>query len=146
MTAPGFALRSARIEDAAEIARLSTELDYPASAAEMTPRLRAVLDDPKRHVVAAAADNGLLGWIGLERRLCLEGGERAEIVGLVVDARSRRAGVGATLAQRAERWARELGYDQLVARSNAARIESHPFHEKHGYVRKKTSHLYSKPL
>ena len=146
MTAPGFTLRPARIEDAAEIARLSTELGYPASAAGMTPRLRSVLDDPKHHVVVAAAGDGLLGWIGLERRLSLEGGERAEIVGLVVDARSRRAGVGAALTQRAERWAHELGYDQLVVRSNAARIESHPFYEKHGYVRRKTSHVYFKQL
>lgn len=146
MTAPGFTLRLARVEDAAEIARLSAELGYPADADEMTPRLRAVFDDPKHRVVVAAAGNGLLGWIALERRISLEGGERAEIVGLVVDARARRAGVGAVLAQAAEQWARELGYEQLVVRSNVARVESHPFYEKHGYVRRKTSHVYFKQL
>lgn len=141
-----FALRSARLEDAAEIARLSTELGYPVDADAMTPRLRLVLDDPNRHVIVASAESGLLGWIGMERRLSLEGGEQAEIVGLVVDARARRAGVGAALAKAAEQWARGLGYRNLVVRSNAARVESHPFYEKHGYVRKKTQHVYSKPL
>lgn len=141
-----FALRPARPEDAAEIARLSTELGYPADADAMAPRLRVVLDDPNRHVIVASAENGLLGWIGMERRLSLEGGEQAEIVGLVVDSRARRTGLGAALTGAAEDWARELGYDRLVVRSNAARVESHPFYEKHGYVRKKTQHVYSKPL
>ncbi len=146
MAAPGFRLRLACMDDAAEIARLSAELGYPTNAGEMTPRLHAVLGDPKHHIVVAAVENGLLGWIALERRIGLEGGERAEIVGLVVDAGARRAGVGAALAQAAEQWARELGYDQLVVRSNVARVESHSFYEKHGYVRRKTSHVYSKPL
>ena len=141
-----FALRPARPEDAAEIARLSTELGYPADADAMAPRLRVVLDDPSRHVIVASAENGLLGWIGMERRLSLEGGEQAEIVGLVVDARARRTGLGAALTGAAEDWARGLGYDRIVVRSNAARVESHPFYEKHGYVRKKTQHVYSKPL
>lgn len=141
-----FALRPARIEDAAEIARLSTELGYPADADEMAPRLRAVLADANRPVIVASAKSVLLGWIGLERRLSLEGGDQAEIVGLVVDARARRAGVGAALVEAAEHWARGLGYGQLVVRSNIARVESHPFYEKHGYVRRKTSHVYAKPL
>lgn len=141
-----FALRPANLEDAAEIARLSTELGYPADADGMAPRLRVVLDDPNRDVIVASTESGLLGWIGMERRLGLEGGEQAEIVGLVVDARARRAGVGAALTEAAERWARELGYRHLIVRSNAARIESHPFYEKHGYLRRKTQHVYSKPL
>lgn len=141
-----FSLRPARFEDAAEIARLSTELGYPAGADEMAPRLRTVLADPDRHVIVASAQSGLLGWIGLERRLSLEGGEQAEIVGLVVDARARRTGLGAALTAAAEDWARELGYRHLAVRSNAARVESHPFYEKHGYVRRKTQHVYSKPL
>lgn len=141
-----FALRPARPEDAAEIARLSTELGYPADADAMAPRLRVVIDDPNRHVIVASAESGLLGWIGMERRLSLEGGDQAEIVGLVVDARARRTGLGAALTCAAEDWARELGYDRLVVRSNATRVESHPFYEKNGYVRRKTQHVYSKSL
>ncbi len=141
-----FALRPAALADAAEIARLSTELGYPVCADDMAPRLEIMLADPNRHVIAAATQGGLLGWIGLERRLSLEGGEQAEIVGLVVDARARRLGVGAALTGAAEQWARGFGYHQLFVRSNAARVESHPFYEKHGYRRRKTQHVYSKPL
>ena len=141
-----FRLRDARLEDAAEIARLSTELGYPTSADEMLPRLRDVLADPDHRVIVAAAGSALRGWIGVERRRNLEGGGQAEIIGLVVDARARRSGVGAALAAAAEQWARGLGYACLLVRSNAARVESHPFYAKHGYLRSKTQHVYSKPL
>jgi GNAT superfamily N-acetyltransferase len=94
----------------------------------------------------AATGDGLLGWIGVERRSTLETGEKAEIVGLVIDARARRTGVGRALAEAAEDWARRQGFDALMVRSNAARIESHPFYLKHGYQLRKTQQVYLKPL
>lgn len=144
-TTPAFILREAEIGDAAEIARLSTELGYPSDNDLMLPRLRSALDDGSRRVFVAAGD-GLLGWIGVERRSTLETGDKAEIVGLVIDARARRLGVGQALTEAAEDWARQQGFDALMVRSNAARIESHPFYLKHGYRLRKTQQVYSKPL
>ena len=143
---PVFLLREAEIGDAAEIARLGTELGYPADAGLMLPRLQAALGDGSRHVVVAATGDGLLGWIGVERRSTLETGDKAEIAGLVVDARARRLGVGQALVEAAEGWARRHGFDALMVRSNAARTESHPFYLKHGYQLRKTQQVYFKPL
>jgi GNAT superfamily N-acetyltransferase len=139
-------LRNARLDDAAQIARLADELGYPAKTQEIATRLTALLPQSHHHVVVAQGDDGLLGWIAVERRLTLESGERIEIVGLVVSPIARRGGIGQALVTDAERWALAQGFDSIVVRSNVARAESHPFYERLGYVRRKTQHLYSKPL
>lgn len=142
-----LALRPARIEDAAEIARLLGVLGYPAEAAAMADRLRAILPLARHRVaVAQAGHAGLLGWIAVERRLTLESGERIEIVGLVVDAVARGAGIGRALVADAERWARTQGFDAVGVRSNVMREGSHPFYESLGYLRIKTQHAYRKLL
>jgi N-acetylglutamate synthase-like GNAT family acetyltransferase len=139
-------LRNARLDDAAEIARLAAELGYPATTQEIVARLTALLSQSHHHVVVAQGDDGLLGWIAVERRLTLESAERIEIVGLVVRTVARRSHIGQALVADAERWALAQGFDSIVVRSNVARTESHPFYERLGYVRRKTQHLYSKPL
>jgi GNAT superfamily N-acetyltransferase len=139
-------LRSARLDDATEIARLADELGYPATAQDIAARLTVLLPQSHHHVVVAQSDDGLLGWIAVERRLTLESGERIEIVGLVVSTATRRSGIGQALVADAERWALALGFDSITVRSNVARAESHPFYERLGYLRRKTQHLYSKSL
>ena len=139
-------IRRAQLDDAAEIARLSGDLGYPATALEMRARLALLLPRAAHFVAVAGRDDALHGWVAAERRVLLEYGERAEIVGLVVDARARRTGVGQALVAAAERWAGEQGLGELTVRSNAARVESHPFYERLGFVRRKTQHSYAKAL
>ena len=69
-----------------------------------------------------------------------------EIIGLVVDAATRRVGIGRTLVTLIERWALERGYSILLVRSNVVRQESHPFYDQLGYERVKTQHSYKKVL
>ncbi|WP_158884707.1 GNAT family N-acetyltransferase [Rhodanobacter sp. L36] len=139
-------LRPARIDDAAEIARLASELCYPAVASDMASRLSCILTMPAHRVVVFDGGDALFGWIAIEHRLTLESGERVEIVGLVVSASARQGGVGRLLVGEAERWARSLGLDTITVRSNIARDASHPFYERLGYVRRKTQHVYHKAL
>lgn len=139
-------IRSAAAGDAAEIARLTTLLGYPASTGEIADRLRTLLQSTDHFIAVADAAQGLAGWIAAERRVLLESGIRAEIVGLVVDPDARRAGIGAALVQAAEAWAIRQNLAVMSVRSNIARIESHPFYERLGYVRQKTQHAYTKHL
>ncbi|HVI57811.1 MAG TPA: GNAT family N-acetyltransferase [Luteimonas sp.] len=146
-----FAVRTATLDDAAEIARLSAQLGYPADVAVFEARLRRLLASPLHAVLVAGGEpasakaaGGLAGLIGLEQRITLENGERVEIVGLVVDAAARRGGVGRALVAAAERWTRERGLDTLFLRSNVVRPEAHAFYPGLGFDRSKTQHVYSK--
>jgi GNAT superfamily N-acetyltransferase len=126
------------------MARLAGELGYPMSTAEMTRRLGVLLPNERHHVAVAATGKDLLGWVHVEHRFSLEGGDRAELMGLVVGSSARRRGVGRKLVDAAETWARARGISAVTVRSNAARELSHPFYEALGYLREKTQHVYRK--
>jgi GNAT superfamily N-acetyltransferase len=139
-------IRRAQPGDAPEMTRLSVQLGYPMSAAEMARRLGALLQSERHCVTVAANGELLLGWMHVEHRSSLEGGDRAELMGLVVDSCARRGGVGRRLVEVAETWAVSRGLSTLTVRSNAARELSHPFYEALGYSRAKTQHVYTKGL
>jgi GNAT superfamily N-acetyltransferase len=139
-------IRRAQLGDAAEMTRLAAQLGYPMSPAEMTRRLTVLFPNERHCIAVAASGELLLGWMHVEHRFSLEGGDRPELMGLVVDSSARRRGVGRELVDVAENWARSRGLPSLTVRSNAARELSHPFYEALGYSRDKTQHVYSKAL
>ncbi|MGH8025383.1 MAG: GNAT family N-acetyltransferase [Pseudoxanthomonas sp.] len=138
--------RAARMDDSAEVARLCTQLGYPTTADEMAARMSVVISAGDRQVFVVESGDRLLGWIGIELRTTLETGRKAEIIGLVVDAQARRSGTGKALVDAAENWVRQNGLDALMVRSNTVRLESHPFYEGIGFVRRKSQHVYFKAL
>jgi GNAT superfamily N-acetyltransferase len=113
---------------------------------EMVRRLAALSASACHYVAVAASGERLLGWMHVEHRFSLEGGDRAELMGLVVDSGARRHGLGRPLVEAAEDWARGRGLSSLTVRSNVARELSHPFYEALGYSREKTQHVYRKTL
>lgn len=145
-------IRVARGSDAAELARLSAQLGYPADAAVMLQRL-ARLGARTDHAVFVAEGGDakdpspvLLGWVHVMYGMRLESGESAELVGLVVDATARRSGVGRQLVQAAEQWSRAAGLERIVVRSNAVRGEAHSFYPALDYVLSKTQRVYVRSL
>jgi GNAT superfamily N-acetyltransferase len=139
-------IRPALLSDAEAIAILTTELGYPTSADQILARLDVLLPHDSHFVAVAERDSRVVGWVGVEERMLLESGKRAELVGLVVAEQSRRTGIGKLLVLEAESWARRRGLDTIGVRSNVVRVEAHPFHENLGYARSKTQHAYSKRL
>jgi GNAT superfamily N-acetyltransferase len=146
LTIMEISVRIATIDDAAEIARLSGELGYASTSEDVAARLNELLEQGAFVAVAVQHGPSLAGWIAADARLTLESGRKAEITGLVVDSRAKRSGVGARLVAAAERWAAAAGHSAIVVRSNAARLESHPFYMGQGYARTKTQHVYAKQL
>jgi len=144
MDAARTEIRRAQITDAAEMARLAGELGYPMSSAEMTRRLAVLLPNERHYVAVVASGDHLLAWMHVEHRFSLEGGDRSELMGLVVDSTVRRQGLGRALLDVAENWTLAQGMSSLTVRSNAARELSHPFYESLGYSRSKTQHVYEK--
>ena len=139
-------IRRAAVGDGAEIARLTTLLGYPASTAEIARRLAVLLRSPAHFIAVAEGASNLAGWIAAETRVLLESGERAELVGLIVDPGARRSGIGRALVRAAEDWASAQNLDVISVRSNVVRLESHPFYERLGYARQKSQHVYLKHL
>jgi GNAT superfamily N-acetyltransferase len=139
-------IRHARLDDAPEMARLAAELGYPMTADDMAQRLAMLLADDRHCVFVVDGDGALAGWGHVEHRVLLEEGDRAEVMGLVVDARSRRIGVGRALIDAIEAWSAARGIGQITVRSNVVRQQSHPFYLALGYSRSKTQHVYVKPI
>ena len=140
-------IRNATPDDDAQIARLSAQLGYPDAPAVFRERLqRITARDTHAVLVDDTGDGRLAGFVGLERRLLIEAGERVEIVGLVVDADARRSGSGRRLVAAAEDWTRAQGLDVLFLRSNIVRPEAHAFYPALGFERSKTQHVYSKTV
>lgn len=140
-------IRSAVLADAARIAELAGVLGYENAAAETAERLEHLLPRDEDAVLVAVNGEGVVvGWIHGSIHVLVEAERRCEILGLVVDAGYRGAGVGRQLVEALEIWARERDLPMVTVRSNVVRQESHPFYERLGFDRVKTQHAYRKAL
>ncbi len=143
--AKGLKIRAATLDDAEAVARLSHALGYPATVAETRERLRGLLGrEDQRIVVAVDRGRTLCGWLQAHSSTSLETGFRVEIVGLIVSEAMRRKGIGGSLVAHAETWAKEIGAETVVVRSNAKRVESNAFYPALGYLPRKTQVVYVK--
>ena len=140
-------IRPAMEGDAAELARLTSHLGYPASVGAIRMRLvRQLSRADDRVLVADAGGGALAGWIHGFRCQLLEADFRVEIGGLIVDEAHRRRGVGARLVQALEAWAREGGAVEMSVRCRVERKESHQFYEMLAYRPTKTQKVFRKRL
>ena len=140
-------LRRAKSADAQQIAVLSGQLGYPATAAQMRGRLRGIKPASQHAVfVAESAKDGVIGWVHVSRDVLLESEIRAEVNGLVVAEGQRSLGAGARLLAAAEDWARKHSCKGMSVRSNVIRERAHKFYERNGYEHYKTQKSFRKPL
>jgi len=140
------AIRPARLTDAAAIAHLSIQLGYDLSEIAATDRLSRILQRENQALFVADANGCAVGWVHLVFNEPVDVEPFVMISGLVVDRDRRRQGIGRSLLQRAESWAREQGCAMLRLSSSVARTEAHRFYEELGYTRIKTQYSFVKPL
>jgi GNAT superfamily N-acetyltransferase len=100
------------------------------------------------HAVFVAILNGfdIVGWIHLMPRRLIYLPLNAEIGGIVVHREHRRKGIGRSLINFAESWAKEQVFANIVVRSDMARKESHGFYRAIGYSIIKTQNVYTKEI
>ncbi len=140
-------IRRAKTADAARLADLSSQLGYPATAAQLRRRLRGIRPAALNAVfVAEGHDAGVVGWLHVSKQALLESDIRAEVNGLVVADGHRSLGAGARLLAVAEDWARKHGCKSMSVRSNVIRERAHKFYERNGYEHYKTQKSFRKPL
>jgi GNAT superfamily N-acetyltransferase len=140
-------IRRAKTADAAQLAELTGQLGYPATAAQIRERLRGIQPISQNAIfVADAANYGVIGWLHVSKEPLLESEMRAEVNGLVVADGQRSLGAGARLLAAAEEWARKHGCKSMSVRSNVIRERAHKFYERNGYEHFKTQKSFRKPL
>ena len=140
-------IRVAAPSDAAELAKLSGQLGYPADAAAVLRRLDGVAEHHAGVVlVAVDPQGGLGGFAHVEPRRLLIAEPFAELAALVVSEMARGQRVGSTLLAAAEAWAREQGFASMRVRSNILRERAHRFYLREGYAEKKRQAVFLKQL
>lgn len=140
-------IRRAKTDDAAQLAELSGQLGYPATASQIRQRLKRLKPVSQHAVfVAVLPKEKIIGWLHMTVEQLLETDLRAEVNGLVVADGHRSLGAGARLLAEAEKWARQKKCKGVSVRSNVIRERAHAFYERNGYEHYKTQKAFRKPL
>ncbi|MEN0112037.1 MAG: GNAT family N-acetyltransferase [Planctomycetota bacterium] len=131
-----ISLREAAVADAAEIARLLTQLGHTTTAAEVRGRWRAWHAEGHQAWVAARPDGSLAGLIQTAKMRVLH---RPKPVGrvssLVIDEPDRGAGIGTALLAIVESKLRDYGCGLVEVTSNDRLVEAHEFYRRRAYRR-----------
>ncbi len=127
-------IREVKIDDSQAIARLLTELDYPATANFISSKIRAQLEDCDATLLVAVEGNEVLGFISLHfiPQLALPG-DFCRISYFCVRHDSRSKGVGAALEEKASSLARDKQCDRIEVHCHARRNLAHKFYDRQGY-------------
>ncbi|HMD31593.1 MAG TPA: GNAT family N-acetyltransferase [Candidatus Acidoferrales bacterium] len=149
--AGGVLVRQARLEDAAALADLATQLGNPSTPGEVVARLRRILPHPDHAVFVAETEGSgaagrAQGFAHVFAGMALETGARAELLGLVTEQALRSRGIGRRLVAAAEEWALARGFATLLVRCNVVRTRAHSFYEGMGYQCVKTQKNFRKSL
>jgi GNAT superfamily N-acetyltransferase len=129
-----FTVREAAPTDAEAVAGLLGELGYPNTADFARSKLAALAESDSDRVLVAERVGGVVGVAHLHMtELFHQPGRAGRIMAVVVNADSRRLGVGRELMNRLEALAREYGCTKLELTSAAHREAAHAFYLSLGY-------------
>lgn len=137
-------VREANILDSSQIKDLSEQLGYNVPETGVRSSLEYLIKDNCHEIFVAEVDSKVVGWIhiSLHKSLVIE--ERAIVLGLVVDRKFRRQGIGRKLMLRAESWAENCGCHGLMLRSNVIREDAHSFYSGIGYENVKSQYVFTR--
>ena len=128
-------VRAVNEQDAAALARLCTQLGYPAQTSDMPARIERLTADHGVSALVAEDEGGVIGLITTHIRYTMNhAAPLAQITLLVVDEARRGTGVGRELVTAAEAWARGCGCKRIVVTTALHRGEAHAFYERLAYA------------
>lgn len=139
-------IRQAAPQDAGSLANLVFQLGYSGTPEEIVRRLAPLSASASDAVFTAVEAGSVVGFIHVRVVRLLEADAFAEIAALVVSDAQRGRGVGHSLVEAAETWAREQRMDRIRVRSNVIRERAKKFYEREGYAVTKVTNVFDKPL
>lgn len=129
-------VRAATVDDAAALEDLFEVLGYPASTATIAKRVARLRADASYGSWVAIANGLIVGFVAGHILHPVECDRpAAQLIALVTSPASQGSGIGSTLCDEFERWARECGARRLLVNSGERRVEAHGFYERRGYAR-----------
>jgi GNAT superfamily N-acetyltransferase len=127
-------IRGPRATDAEALARLLTQLGYPADSAQLPERLAALANDANAVVFVAEHEGSVAGLAtGHVIRSMHKSEPVAMLTVLVVAEGMRGLGTGRALVRRVEEWAVARGASAISLTSATRRSEAHAFYAALGY-------------
>jgi GNAT superfamily N-acetyltransferase len=140
-------VRAAHAEDCDRMAELAVQLGYECTGQDVAKRLGEMRDCQQYAVyVAEFPGSDVVGWIAAYVFRAVELEVSAEITGLIVDEALRSSGIGKTLLEATEKWARHVGCTAITVHSNVVRGRAHRFYTSNGFELVKTQRMFHKPL
>jgi ribosomal protein S18 acetylase RimI-like enzyme len=133
-------IREAKVEDAAEIHALATELadtvgDSPPAEEAVRARLGELLEEPSARVLVAENEVGIVGAVSLWVKPDLAHGDAVvEVPMLVVAEDHRRAGVGKLLMEEVQNVAAENNADLIELVATSSNVAAREFYRSLGFV------------
>lgn len=137
-----FVSRPALMTDQYAIAQLSAQWGYPVSPQKMSVSLREIFQHPDHRVILLQQDGETTGWIHGIYSFRIASDPFVEIVGLVVDARYRRQGMGKFLVEEIIQWAKTRNCSMVRVKCHIIRKEANKFYSGLGFQEIKQQKVY----
>lgn len=140
-----YVIRKANVNDVASLPSLCSQLGYPVADEEVRIRLQDILNDDEHAIFIAVLLSGqVVGWVHTFIYKLFYSDFMAEVAGLVVDKVCRKQGIGRSLMEAVESWAKEKDCVAVSLRSNVIRKEAHVFYQNIGYDLVKEQYTFRK--
>lgn len=141
-----FLIREMTQNDIGTICPLLHQLGYELSVDEIEQRVAAVMAMPGHRLTVGIIDDQLVSLLHIYMRPALEKPPEIIVQALVVDSNCRQQGIGKTMMESAEIWAKENGFSSVALTSNVSRNNAHAFYKALSYDIIATSHLFRKKI
>jgi N-acetylglutamate synthase-like GNAT family acetyltransferase len=130
-------IRDARPEDAAAIAVLLSQLNYPTDASFVLRRLSEFLKSPMAFVIVADFNSDVVGVLSFNSEIAFhKEGRIGTITALSVREDMRGRDIGGQLVKECEARAIAQGCSRVAVSSGIARTRAHKFYLDHDYLEK----------
>ncbi len=131
-------IRAAKLEDAKAINQLNTyplNHEYPLEDAKR--QLIYLVSSPTNQLFVSVIDEKVVGYIQLSEYVCTYGPKLMNVMALVVNEDIHGQGIGKSLLNHAELWAKENNAEGIRLNSGVERTKAHKLYEHQGYKRVK---------
>lgn len=139
-------IREATKEDVHDIQYLSKQLGYEYPVEKMSIKLNIILNNPEHMIYVAVDNDRVIGYIHIEIYRILYADDLLNILGIVVDSSYRQKGVGTSLLESTEEYAKKVYCSGIRANSGASRYNAHSFYKRNGFISEKDQKRFVKSV